>query len=275
MKNKTARVLLCCLCLAFTVLLGRFVFGKRENAPSPSASFPLVRIWIGEKDAAAAAWLRKRAAAYEKETGTRVYLRSASEEEARGAMGGDNGLYQPDLLVISGGKTPVALRGYVLIARDDTAPARTPAPSFALFIRPTSAPDAPSAPSPSPKPFQPRSVLAPEEMLSALSGTVFSADPAAGLAKGTAEAAILTAPQAEALTFGYQAYPLPGGKGLVPIGATDFSEAGQAFLCFLLSPASQRALAQHSLYSPCLALYQGQDPLRALIENGKSDFFMK
>ena len=83
MKNKTVRMLLCCLCLAFTVLLGRFVFAKRENAPTPPASFPLVRIWIGEKDAAAAAWLRKRASAYEKETGTRVYLRSASDEEAR------------------------------------------------------------------------------------------------------------------------------------------------------------------------------------------------
>ena len=68
--------------------------------------------------------------------------------------------------------------------------------------------------------------------------------------------------QAARLPFGYRFYVLPGGGGFVPIGANTYSEAGNAFVQYLLREDSQRALEAHGLFSPFLRLYGPDDPLR-------------
>lgn len=55
---------------------------------------------------------------------------------------------------------------------------------------------------------------------------------------------------------------------MAAFGAQALSANGEAFLRFLLSPASQQALRDQGLYSPRFPLCQGQDSLDALIESG-------
>ena len=147
-----------------------------------------------------------------------------------------------------------------LIVRDETAAAVTPQATGALFFRPSPTPG--PSPAPAAWPDSLGAVLAPEELLNALPGTVKSASPAEEFAAGRADAALLTPGQAARLPFGYRFYALPGGGGFVPIGANAYSEAGNAFVQYLLREDSQRALEAHGLFSPFLRLYGPDDPLR-------------
>ena len=262
--KKTVRVL---VFLALTVLWALCWprLTRREEAPRPGPV--ILRVWNAETESAVGAWLRNRATAYEKETGQRVYLRAASARDAESAL--KDGL-PPDVLVGPDEGVPVALRGYGLFVRDDEKAPLSPAPTGALFFRPSPSPGPAASPAPRPDETALSAVLAPPELESALPGTVPDRQAAASFFQGKARAALLTAGQASSIPFGYRAYALPEGKGFLPVAASSYTDAGAAFLRFLHTDASQRALASFGLYSSRLGLYGPEDPLRALIESGLS-----
>ena len=231
--------------------------------------FSITRVWVVEKEPAVSAWLRRRAAAFEKERGERVYLRLAAEEESDAVLRGGDGP-APDLMILPRAGEPVALRGFALILRDEGASVPTPLPTSALFYRPTPAPQAMPSPHPTPDGREMSAVLAPRELAGAVPGAVVSLHPAEDFAAGKAKAALLTAGQAAGVKFGFRAFPVPEGAGFLPVGGQALSEAGEDFLSFLLSDASQQALSAHGLYAPGRRLYGGEDPLRALIESGRT-----
>lgn len=246
------------LALALTVAVALSIpraFNEREGERQP---LRLIRVWSLEKDTAVNAWLRERAAAYERQSDCRVYLRGAAEAEREG------GAVQPDVMILPGEGSTVALRGWALIVRDDTAAVATPAPTSALFIRPSAVPGPSPPPAPAPDWAHMTAVLTPAQWLDAVPGAILSADPASDLARGRARAAVLTAGQASALPFGFRAYPLPGG--FLSVGGQAMTEAGEAFLRFLRMEDAQQALKNHGLYSPVLPLYGPEDPIRSLIE---------
>ena len=226
--------------------------------------FAILRVWNADQEIAVQAWLRGQAKAYERATGQRVYLRVASDQDARAGAG--IGL-PPDVLILPSGDTLLALRGYALIVRDGSA-AVTPSPTSALFFRPSLAPEAAATPAPLPDENGLGAVLCPEELLNVFPGTVFSAQPAAGFSQGKADAALLTPGQAAGLTAGFRAYALPDGKGFLPVRGQAYTEAGERFLAWLQEDAAQKALAQAGLFSPRLRLYAPDDPVRYMIENG-------
>ena len=263
--KKSLRTRLALLATAVLVILGRNAL--RTKSGTPPETMRMVRVWITEQEPAVSAWLRSLAGVYEKETGERVYLRLATEEEAASARRGEVGVLLPDVLIAPGNAEPVALRGYALIVRDDTVSVATPAPTSALFYRPSPSPGPSPTPGPTPDPASFSAVLALPELMDALPGTILSADPAADLARGKANAALLTAGQAGKLPFGYQAYPLPDGAGMRSVGAEAYSTAGDRFRAYLQRSDVQQTLAQRGLYSPFCRLYSPEDPLRYLIEN--------
>ena len=228
---------------------------------TPEKSFAILRIWNADGEQAVQSWLRGQARAYEKATGQRVYLRAAPEGSREGPL--------PDALILQEGEMLLALRGYALIVRDEN-PAATPAPTGALFFRPSVPPERLATPAPFPKESEWSAVLSPEALMNALPGTVMSAQPAADFAQGRADAALLTPGQAAGLNTGYRAYAIPDGKGFLPVRGQAYTEAGEAFLLWLQSDAAQRALAQAGLFSPHLRLYGPDDPVRYLIENSIS-----
>ena len=233
------------------------------RAPEEEAEpFAILRVWIADSEIAVHSWLRGQAKAYERASGQRVYLRAASAKDALDSAA--QGL-PPDALILPQGETLLALRGYALILRAGT-PAVTPAPTGALFFRPSSAPEAAATPAPFPKESELRAVLCPEALMGILPGTVCSALPAADFEGGKADAALLTPGQAAKLTAGYRAFALPEGKGFLPVKARSYSEAGEAFLAWLREDTAQRALAQAGLFSPRLRLYGPGDPVRYLLE---------
>ena len=231
------------------------------------APLPVVRVWITEKEAAVSAWLRKQAAAFEKATGQRVYLRTATEEEAEDARGGREGVVGPDLLIGPGAGAPVALKGYALIVRDESAAVLTPAPTSALFFRPSPTPGPSPTPPPAPDWEGLGAVLVPADWRGSLPGAVVSADPAGDLAAGKAPAALLTAGQTARLAFGFRAWAVPGNAGGINVNAKALSPPGEELLVFLRTEAAQRTLRDHGLYAVSLGLYGEEDPLRALIES--------
>ena len=234
------------------------------RAPGEQAApFVILRVWSAEEEPAVQTWLRGQAKAYERATGQRVYLRTAAVQDALDSAA--RGL-PPDVLILRAGDSLLALRGYALIVRDDAALV-TPAPTGALFYRPSLPPERMETPAPFPEENQLRAVLCPEALLNALPGTIISAQPAADFNQGKADAALLTPGQAAGLNTGYRAYAVPEGKGFLPVRATAYSEAGEAFLLWLQSDAAQRALAQAGLFSPRLRLYGPDDPVRYLVEN--------
>lgn len=268
MRKSSVRVLVCCLGLLLTaglILLWPAAHQQDEQAPT---SPKLIRVWVQEGESAVCQWLRKRANAYEKEAKARVYVRSASAEEAEAAKAGQEGILPPDLTLSPRGGEPVALRGYALILRDDTAPVVTPSPTFSLFARPTQAPAPALTPAPLTEADLSRRALVPPECADALPNALKSAAPLSDFIQGKADAALLTAAQAAQLPFGYRAYALKDGRGMTPVCAQALSESGEGFLRFLLARPSQAALCEHGLYSPRFPCYQGQDSLYALIESG-------
>ncbi len=230
-----------------------------ETAEKP---FTILRVWNVDGEPAVQSWLRGQARAYEKATGQRVYLRAATVRENQGLL--------PDALIQPEGETLLALRGYALIVRDEN-PAATPAPTGALFYRPSVPPERSETPAPFPEERELGAVLCPEALLNALPGTVMSAQPAADFVRGKADAALLTPGQAAGLNTGYRAYAVPDGKGFLPVRGRAYTEAGEAFLLWLQSDAAQRSLAQAALFSTRLRLYGPDDPVRYLIEQGLFD----
>ena len=258
------KALLAILALALTACLGKWMLEldrAPENAPAP---LKVVRVWLGDRDSALNGWIKNRAAAYEKETGRRVYLRSVRGGDLAALKQADSGAMPPDAVVSYAGGETVALRGYALIVRDETVASVTPPATGALFIRPTATPG--PSPTPAAWPEKLGAVLSPEKMMNALPGTVKSVSPADDLAAGGANAALLTPSQAARLPFGFVSFALPDGKGFAPLGAEAYSEAGSAFVEYLLTEASQRALEKYGLFSPSLRLYAPDDPLRYLID---------
>ena len=241
----------------------------QKSAPAPEAGVRMLRIWVVEKDAAG--WLRECAAAYEKQERTRVYLRAASLSEAEGALDGEKGIVPPDAVVMPGLETVLALRGYALFVRDAEAAVITPAPTAALFHRPTAAP-LPKRKPPTLDWAQIGPVLCLSELAGCVHDPLVCEDPAAALTAGKAEAAVLTAGQAGRLTFGCTGYPLPGAS--VPVTAQGLTVQGQAFLSFLRDRASQFRLKGVGLYSvlPDVRLYDESMPLFALIEEGLAGY---
>ena len=243
------------------------VNGGRGDPSSDTVRFQLIRVWSREEEPAVGTWLKKMAAAYEKQTGVRVYLRKASPEETQR----DSGASRPDLLVLPDGEQIIALRGYALILKDETVRVKTPQPTGVLFFRPSPTPGPSPTPAPWPQGDELGAVLASEALLGRLPGTVLSTDPAAQLSQGKANAALLTAGQAAQLGFGFRAYALPEGKGFLRVGASAYSDGGEAFLRFLLSSACQLALRDAGLFSPVTGLYSPEDPIRYLIDNSRAD----
>ncbi len=237
-----------------------FRFPFQQNRETP-ARLSLVRVWIAGQDASVSSWLRKQAARYEKETGVRVYLRTAPEQT--NAETGPAAV--PDLLISGEGEKIAALYGYALFYRDDSAQTVTPVPTSLLFIRPSPTPGTDPTPAPTPDHPSFSVLLAPEKIQ--LPGSISSAHPVSDFLEGKGDAVLLTAEQAKQLPFAVRACPLPDGKGLVPIYGAAASPAGEAFLAYLTAEPSQRALADVGLFSPDYVLYRGIDPLREMIEN--------
>lgn len=259
------RICITCLALGITLLLlsaAPRMLGQKEPSAAP---LPMTRVWIAEQDGRVSAWLKQRARAYEKETGARVYLRLAVPGEAASPHA-----IPPDLL-IGGSGTPVALRGYALILRADDVPAETPLPTSLLFVPPSPAPGPSPTPAPAPDVAALKAVLSPPALADSLPGTVASADPLADFCQGKARCALLTAAQVRQLPFGYQAYPIPEGKGFLPVGAQARTEDGERFLAFLAHEASQQALREFGLYACSLRLYGPDDPLRQLIDGSRAE----
>ena len=224
--------------------------------------FLILRVWNADEEPAVHSWLRSQAKAFERETGRRVYLRAVSGDtlDAAGTA------LPPDALIRPDGEWLLALRGYALILRDENASV-TPAPTGALFFRPSLTPDPTAVPLPWPEENELRAVLCPEALMNVLPGAISSVHPAADLTQGKADAAVLTPGQAAGLSMGWRAYAIPEGKGFLPVRATAYSGEGEAFLAWLRGDAAQQALGQAGLFSPRLRLYSSDDPVRHLIEN--------
>ena len=257
------------IALAITCLLGFCAPNLPRQASHPESTLQVTRIWLLDIDPAAAKWVRKQAAAYEKETGERLYLRSATQEEAMAAQKKEENTIVPDLMVLSGENSPLCYLGYALILRDETAPVMTPVPTSALFYPSTPTPGPSPTPAPAPDWQSISPILAPESLSVSLNNTLPVSNPLADFSAKKAPAALLTAGQASTLSFGYQAYSLPDNEGFETISAHFFTEAGEDFFLFLQSASAQLALKDHGLYSalPSLRLYGKGDPLRMLIES--------
>ena len=256
------------IALALTCLLVFYAPKLLLQAAPGQRSLKITRIWMDGIDPAAAKWLRQQSAAYEKKTGTRIYLRNASREETEDAFSNQAHAILPDLIITCREGEPLAYLGYALIVRDDRAKVTTPAPTAALFHRPTSAPDPAATAAPTPDMTALGAILSPDSLSVSLPGFIPSAQARDDFIAGKAPAALLTAGQAHALPFGYQAFPLPGKEGAEIISGRSFSKAGQDFSLFLMESSSQLKLKDHGLYSvlPQLRLYDENDPLRMLIE---------
>lgn len=253
------------LTAALVLLFPRLTSPEKASIPG----LRVTRVWTVDCDPAVGAWLKRQAAAFERAQGARVYLRTATGEEAALALEKGSGVVAPDVLVQPGKGLALARLGYALILRDESAPPISPAPTSALFYKPSPPPGPASTPRPTPDPGAVGTVLCPPGLDPSLPHLCLTQDPLAAFVKGEAPAALLTAGQAAQLPWGYQAHPLPEGGGSVVYGGLALTGAGAGFLDHLKTNTAQQALAAHGLYSvlPTLRLYDpAADPLRALIE---------
>ena len=257
------------IALGLTCLLGFLAPHVLRQADSGQHALKITRVWMADMNPAAVKWLQKRSAAYEKETGKRIYLRSATQEEMQGAISGNEQAILPDLIISRVDGDKLAYLGYALIIRDDKADVSTPAPTGALFHPPTSSPNPFPTIAPTPDMTTLGAVLSPDHLSVSLPGIIPSAQTSAEFIAGKAHAALLTAGESHALPFGYQAFPVPGKEGAETISGQSFSKDGRDFALFLLTVPSQQALKNHGLYTvlPDLYLYDESDPLRMMIEN--------
>ena len=249
--------------LAAGTLIGLFPRLLSAGAPALPSGRQTVRVWAAEENAALLRWLRKAAAAYEKQTGRRVYLRSAAPGEAE-----DAGAVPPDVLIARGDGEAAALAGYALFTRDAQALLLTPAPTGFLFARPAPSPGPSPSPAPTPDPAALGRISAPAALAGQVERAAASAHPLRDLLDGKADTALLTAGEAAALGGGFRAWALPGRKGFLPYCADARTPLGADFAAYLLSEPIQRGLAAVGLYSPLYRLYGADsDPLRALVES--------
>ncbi len=231
----------------------------------------ILRVWVGPGGEAASPWLRRMAAAYEKQGGMRVYLRSATAGELQALADGDGAAVAPDLIVSPEGDALLARVGFALILPQTDAPAQTPAPTSALFAPPSPSPGPAATPEPPPSLAALGAIAAPEALSARMEGTFADGDPAGALIAGRAAAALLTPAQAGALPFGYRAYGLE--NAWLPIAARALSAAGGDLSAFLQTNTAQQALRDAGLFAAAsgLRLYGPQDPLRATIEAAIGD----
>lgn len=232
----------------------------------PEKGVGILRVWIGADGAAAGPWLRKQAAAYERQGGKRVYLRTATAAEIQAAEVKGAAL-MPDLIVSAAGDTLLARQGYALIVRQEGTTPSTPAPTSALFYPPAPSPGVLPTPAAAPEAEKIGSVVGSRELASRMENLQPCADPAVEIRAGRCSAAMLTATQAGTLPFGYQAYGLK--NAWLPLAAQAMTEDGDEFAAFLLMDTAQQALRESGLFaaSAGLRLYSEQDSLRALIES--------
>ena len=252
------------LALLITAALFSMLF--QPDAPGASGKDPIIRVWLVETEKDSAAFLRKCAAAYEKQTGKRIYLRSATREEAAHALEKNETIVPPDLIIGWDAGEKILCQGYALIFRDDSAPIWTPSPTSLLFSPPTPMP----GPSPTPAPTRALSsytgILCPRKMADRFPGSIASDQPIQDLISGKGEAALLTARQAASLAIGWQGQILPEGAGASFLYAQALSDGGQDFLAFLQSPENQEKLREYDLYSPFLLLYANENSLQGMMD---------
>lgn len=243
-----AALLLMAVLLAFFPALFQ---SKENNVPEKE----LLVVWLQEGETDTAAWLKKAAAAYEKKTGLRVYLRYASAEERK--LEGDD---RPDALIPAEEGTVLAYRGWALIVPDETKRAVTPAPAPSLFIRPTQPPSEDIS-TPVPLTRQPEKVAVPEGFLQTVEKGYISQTPLYDLSAGKAEGALLTPVQATQVKDGYSIQARK--EYFLPVKGRAVTEEGQAFLSFLRSDDMQYALTGRKLFSwnAGLSLYSPENEL--------------
>ena len=252
------------LALLITAALFSMLF--QPDNPSASGKEPIIRVWLVETEKDSAAFLRKCAAAYEKQMGKRIYLRSATREEAARALAKNETIVPPDLIIGLDAGEKILCQGYALIFRDDSAPIWTPSPTSLLFFPPTPTP----GPSPTPAPTRALSswagVLCPRKIADRFPGSIASDQIAQDLSAGKGNAALLTARQAASLSIGWQGQILPEGAGVCFLCARSLSPRGQDFLSFLQRPESQEMLREYDLYSPFLLLYANENSLQGMMD---------
>lgn len=245
------------------ILIGCLPTLRRDKEENTQQNKLLV-IWMQEGENDTAVFLKKAAAAYEKHTGDRVYLRYAAEDERLAASEKAEGT--ADVVMMAGG-IPVAYRGYAILVPDEGVPAVTPAPTPALFIRPT--PSAHSA-TPAPQTVQmPATVALPEVFAGKVPGGYVSLNPMQDLRDKKAGGALLTPSQIENWPGGYGI--IAQGDFFLPIGAKALTEDGQKFLSFLRSEAGQSLLPGQKLFSwdKAMRLYSPDQPLLFQMENSR------
>lgn len=231
---------------ALVLMAGLAVFapGLMHGESGRTAEKELIVVWMNKADGDAGAWLKKAAAAFEKKTGKRVYLRYASQEERERLQ--NRGEIFPD--VVTGGEkgAVLAMCGWALIVPDASNVSVTPAPSPALFIRPTAVPQN-DAPSSTPVPLSVKNVAVPPEMTGRISGAYVSENPLSDVLNGKADGALLSPRQAAQMKNGYTWSV--GGEYFLPIRGEAYTDNGQQFLAFLRSMEGQRLLVSQRLFS--------------------------
>ena len=252
------------LALLFTAALF-FLLLRPETKPE-SGQAPITRVWLVDIESDSAAFLKKSAAAFEKQTGKRVYLRSATQEEAGQAIRGAENIVPPDLIVGLPEGENILCQGYALIFRDDSAPVFTPAPTSLLFSPPTPTPGPSPTPAPTRKLSSYEKILCPDALFPRFPGSIFTQQPLQDFSAGKGDAALLTANQASSLSVGWQGQALPEGKGILFLRGQALSERGTHFLSFLQSTDRQNSLRSWQLYSPFFPLYIHENSLRSAID---------
>lgn len=258
--KRAVRCALALLATGLVALAAPYALGpaeKTETAPG------VVVVWVDEGERVLLPWLKKAAAAYEKETKNRVYLRMAAPGETSQAMASTVPVL-PDVLAVSGAGRVVAYQGYALAVKDPSAAKTTPAPTPALFRRPTAIPLA-NTPVPLPFPNDLQGAAVPAEMLHIYPGEKNTA-PLEALKNGKAQAALLTAGQAAGLGNGYTVY----GRGdfFLPLECRALTEDGERFLLFLRSLVVQRLLRDVRLFTfDGSRLYGPEDAILYELEN--------
>lgn len=248
----------CAAALVLTGLLLSCLPALKSAGKEAERREKLTVVWMQEGDTDTAAWLKKAAAAYEKKTGGRVYLRYAAAEERQAARDG------PDVVMGEDGIT-VARRGYALLVPDDTAPMPTPAPTPALFIRPT---QAPALATPPPQKVQmPKVIALPEAFSGLVEGGYVTGSPLNDLSSGKAGGALLTPVQAARVQGGYGV--IAEKRFFLPVAARALTAEGQNFLAFLRSGEGQSLLTTQRMFSwdENLHLYSPDTPLLYQMEN--------
>ncbi len=258
------RAFVCVMALIATGVLMTLYPLLEEHLPEDRLK-ELIVIWLPKGESDTAAFMKKAAAVYEKQTGCRVYLRTCSEQELQGASSDSEDVIRPDG-AIGAGNVPLFYRGYALVVPDEGKQVQTPAPTPALFYRPTATPQL-TTPEPRRFPEHLASVSVPQGMENVLENSKVSENPLSDYASGRVQAALLTPRQIDQLKFGYQAHVR--ADFFCPVMGAAFTEDGERFFSFLRSDEVQRLLAGQKLFSwnREMQLYGPEQELMYSMEN--------